>query len=333
MPRPPPRSTIAHLRRLVESELGDDVAQQSDHAMRGQFESVDVEDLRTDVAVQPDEPEVAGGEHAADGGHGRAAGERETELLVFVRGRDEFVGVRLDTDGDPDEDVLHDTELTGDLVEAVDLGHRVEHDVPDTGAAPRCAVRRRTCCCRAWRSCSAGKPACSATASSPPDATSSDNPSWCDPPRDLGAQERLRRVMHPCRRAERLGDLAAPRPEVVFVDDEQRRAVLLGEVGDRHSRDLQDTVVAATRVAGPHVRMEFVQFTRVAGTFGEGRGVRNLGVPGPGRVRVHIRSGAETPSSPRPLPSTWRAAAHSARRAVCRAPGSSSPCGRMRQAS
>ena len=86
------------------------------------------------MAVQPDEPEVAGGEHAADGGHGRATGERQTELLVFVRRGDEFVGVCLDTDGDPDEDVLHDTQLTGDLVEAVDLGHRVEHDVPDTGA-------------------------------------------------------------------------------------------------------------------------------------------------------------------------------------------------------
>ncbi len=85
------------------------------------------------MAVQPDQTQVAGLEDAGDGRHRLAAGQREPELLVLVCGRDELVRVRLDTDGDADQDVLHDAAAGRDLVEALDLDHRVEHDVPDPG--------------------------------------------------------------------------------------------------------------------------------------------------------------------------------------------------------
>ena len=101
--------------------------------MCGELEARDVEDLRPDVAVQSDEAQVFGGEHAPHRGHGRAAGQRQAELLVLVCGRDELVGVRLDADGDPHENVLNDAGRTGDRVEAFDLGHRVEHHVADAG--------------------------------------------------------------------------------------------------------------------------------------------------------------------------------------------------------
>jgi hypothetical protein len=50
-----------------------------------------------------------------------------------MRGGDELVGMSLDTDGDPHENVLDDARFTGDLVEAFNLGHRVEHDVANSG--------------------------------------------------------------------------------------------------------------------------------------------------------------------------------------------------------
>ncbi len=66
--------------------------------MRCHLETVDVEDLRTDVAVQADQPQVVGSEDATDCVDRRSPGQRETELLVLVCGGDEFVGMRFDAD-------------------------------------------------------------------------------------------------------------------------------------------------------------------------------------------------------------------------------------------
>ena len=67
-------------------------------------------------------------DHPAHRLRGVAAGQREAELLVLVRGRDELVGVRLDADRDPDHHrdrvrrraVLGQPGQPGDLVEGVD---------------------------------------------------------------------------------------------------------------------------------------------------------------------------------------------------------------------
>src|SRR6185437_6739635 len=82
-----------NLRGLVDTELGDHVAQQTDHAVCGDLEATDIEDLRADVAVQADQSQVVGGEYPPDRGHRRAVGQRQPELLVFVCGGDELVGV------------------------------------------------------------------------------------------------------------------------------------------------------------------------------------------------------------------------------------------------
>ena len=50
-------------------------------------------------------------------------------------------------------------------------------------------------------------------------------------------------------------------------------------------------------------------------------------------MTAYIRSGALTPSRPRPLASTMRVASHSQSRASVSAPGTSSPWGRTRQES
>ena len=55
---------------------------------------------------------------------------------------------------------------------------------------------RPTCCCRGTRCASGGKPACSATCSSPPVATSRSQALLGDEPRHRRAEERLARVRH-----------------------------------------------------------------------------------------------------------------------------------------
>ena len=216
------------LRGLLDAELGDHVAQQPDHAVRGELEPCDVEDLRADVTVQADQTQVVGREHPAHGVHGGAAGQRQAELLVLVRGRDELVGVRLDADRHADQHVLDDARVAGDRVEPFDLGHRVEHDVPDPGLDGRgelvdrfvVAVQRDPLG-REVRVQRDGEFAAAAHVER--------QPLLVDPAGHLAAQERLGGVAHVVAPAEGRGDVAAAGPEVVLVDDEQRRAVLLGE--------------------------------------------------------------------------------------------------------
>ena len=118
---------------LVDTEFGDDVTKQTDDAMGGDLEPRDVEDLRADMAVQSDEAEVVGLEDPPHRRHRRTAGQRQAELLVLVRGRDELVGVGFHADGDADQDILHHPGLAGDGVEPFDLGHRVQYHVTDAG--------------------------------------------------------------------------------------------------------------------------------------------------------------------------------------------------------
>src|SRR5690242_7018282 len=85
------------------------------------------------MAVQAHQSQVLRLENFADGVHGRTAGQRQPELLVLVRGGYELMGVRLDTDREANEDVLDGARLPRDGIEAVDLDHRVQNDVADTG--------------------------------------------------------------------------------------------------------------------------------------------------------------------------------------------------------
>ncbi len=205
------------LRGLVDAELGDHVAQQADHPVGGDLEAADVEDLRADVAVQAHQPEVVGGEHPPHRGHRRAVGQRQPELLVFVGGGDELVGVRFDADGDADQHVLDDAGLARDGVESLDLDHRIHHDVRDAGldgsgqlgdrfvvAVQRDSLGREVGMQRD-RQFAAG-------------ADVQRQAFLVDPARDLTAQEGLSGIVHVGAAAERRGDLAATRPEVVLVD-------------------------------------------------------------------------------------------------------------------
>ena len=133
---------------------------------------------------------------------------------------------------------------------------------------------------------------------------------FVDPARDLAAQEGLGRVVHVGAPTERRRHLPAAAAEVFLVDDEQRGSVLVGEVDVSSTPgNAGNSVVVASRVAGPHVRRQPEQLVgrlrRAAGLSGV-TGV--FGVPGAGGLDVHMRSGALTPSIRRPFAITWRVA-------------------------
>jgi hypothetical protein len=115
----------------VAAELGRHQAEQLRHPVRRQLEALGVEDLRPDVAVQPDQVEgvlVLDGEH----GLGRRAGDDgEPELLVLLAGRDELVGVRLDAGRDAHHDPLPHAGLGSDPAQPLDLDEAVDHDAAD----------------------------------------------------------------------------------------------------------------------------------------------------------------------------------------------------------
>ena len=154
-----------------------------------------------------------------------------------------------------------------------------------------------------------------------------------DPACYFAGQEGLSGIVHVGAAAERRRDLAAPRPEVVLIDHEQRGAVFLGERRQRHTGNADDSVVATNRVARPDIRGQLQQFVGARRARRNAGVVELFGVPGSGRVGVHIRSGALTPRMASPLAITWRVAWQSASRAVCSSLGSSSPCGNTRHES
>ena len=242
------------------------------------------------------------------------------------------MGVGFHADGDPNENILDDTGSTGDLVESLDLDHRVQHDVTDAGLDGRGQLFDRFVV--AVQGDSLGGKACMQGNGQLTAAGHVERKAlFIDPARHLGAQERLRGVADVLTATERGGDLAAARPEVVLVDHEDRGAELGGDIGDGHACDRDDAVIAADGVERPHVRGEREHVGRGLRPRRGAAVVDLLSVPWPGGMSVHMRSGAVTPRMARPLAMTWRVAWHSASRAVCRSPGASSPCGSTRQES
>ncbi len=186
--------------------------------------------------------------------------------------------------------------------------------------------------CRSIRS--PGKPARTATASSPPVHTSRPSPSSLDPAGHRGAEERLGGV-EDHRAAERLPVVAAAPAQVGLVQQEDRAAVLGHQVGDVVAAQGQAPAAVpgeAERPDGRVQRAQVVGGTAVQALVGELAGPRPGGV-GTHRRTAYIRSGALTPSSRSPLASTTRVASTSQSRARWVSVGSSSPRGSTRQAS
>src|SRR5674476_32285 len=105
---------------------------QPEHAAGRHLEAAGVEDLAADVGVQTQQGQACRVAQDATNRLGRLpAGQAEAELLVLVRGGDVLMGVRLDTDRDPDHDRCHDTESLGGAGHPLDLLEGVDHDAGD----------------------------------------------------------------------------------------------------------------------------------------------------------------------------------------------------------
>ena len=257
-----------------------------------------------------------------------AAGQREAELLVLVRGRDELVGVRLDADRHPDHhrDRVRRRAMFGQPGQPGDLVERVDDDGADlglhrggqlaqrlVGAVQRDPRRRESGPQREFQL--TGR------------ADVQGQPLVVQPVHDLGAQERLSGVVHALGAAEGVGEILAAAAEVGLVDHHQRGAVGQRQIPDVGAGQAERAVVVAGRAARPDVRVQQVQVGRSALR-------RPVGVQLAGawsrRMRPHIRSGAVTPSTARPLASTCWVAAHSQSRATVASVGGSSPIGSTR---
>src|SRR5690606_13869901 len=152
-------------------------------------------------------------------------------------------------------------------------------------------------------------------------------PFLVDPSRDGDGQERLAGVVDVCpgqaalgreRGRERLGEGAGASAQVVLVQDVRGRSVLGRDLTQVRAGDGEGTVPGAAHPGGPHATRCTVRFRRGHDAGGAVRGTGRAG---------HIRSGALTPSSARPLRSTWVVASLSHSRAVCTGSTGSSPRG------
>ena len=129
MPKPPPRSSSGSCGAGALGEVG----MQAEGTPGRDLEAIGVEDLRSDVGVDPDQVQRR---MVRTGGERRrrvAAGDGEAELLIFVGGRDVLVGVRLDPGGGSHHDPCPDPPLGGQGAEPVDLGEGVDDDPADPG--------------------------------------------------------------------------------------------------------------------------------------------------------------------------------------------------------
>ena len=163
---------------------------------------------------------MVGAEDPADGGDGIATGQRETELLVFVRGGDVFVGVRLHPHRHPHHDVLNDSGVAGDDVEAVDLGHRVHDDTSDAGL-DRVGEFVEGFVVAVQSDPLGRESGVQGHREFPSTGDVEGQTLLRNPPGDLPAQEGFGGVVHVDTPAEGRTHLAAAGPEVVLIDDEQ----------------------------------------------------------------------------------------------------------------
>ena len=212
----------------------------------------------TDVGVQADQLEARGGEHAADGLDGVARGEREAELLVLVRGRDELVGVRLDADGDPDQHRWPRRRGSAATSASRSISSNESTTMRPTPASTA-RVSSATDLLLPWKPIRAGsKPGAQGDAQLAAGADVEAQALLGDPARDRRAEERLARVVDVDAGegvAEGPGRGRGSRPRRATYS---RGAELGGEVGDRHPADDQ-LAVDLVRGRRPERRDERVE--------------------------------------------------------------------------
>ena len=297
-----------HLGEQVPGAGGQLGAQREDDARCG-LEARRVEDLAADVRVDADELELRAGQDSEQGRHRLAARDRQAELLVLVRCGDVLVAPGVHARGDADHDRGSSASAVGGVRgdgvgDAVHLDDRVDDD-PADARVERAPDLRVGLVVAVQADVGPGHPGAQRDGQLAARRRVDPQPLLVRPAGHGGAQERLARVVHVDRGAhgaergrEGLPVAARPGPEVRLVEHVGGRAVLGGQRAQVHPADAH-------------------------GAVGPDAGARRPDLP----VEAHIRSGAPTPSRPRPLASTCRVASLSHRRVRCTSPSASSPSG------
>ena len=248
------------LRHRSAHGLGE-LAVDADEPPRGLAEAVGREDLRADVAVQPEEVEARV--------RGDATPEldrsiqRQTELLVLVRSGEEIVGRGVHTAVHPDAHALSDPRRGRGLGDPLDLLLAVEHDDRDAdGHGVRDLLGRLVVAVESdpARVDAGGERDREFAAARDIDV----EPLLGHPARHLDAQERLACVVHGRIGAD-AGELplqggagvagALTRDRLVY--DVERRSEALDQLRRADVADLEHTAfAAATRGRGEHARLD-----------------------------------------------------------------------------
>ncbi len=186
-----------------------------------------------------------------DGGRGIL--QCEAELLILVRGREEVVGLGVDTAVDAEQHALRGAPSLDDRGEALDLDQAVDDDrahagldgLLELGDALVVAVEPE-----AGRVGARGEGHGELTAAAHIDREAL----FGDPAHDLGAEERLAGVVHARlhavkgrRGAEGVESASRVRAHLVLVHHIQRCAESLAQRGRGYAAELQHAVVVASR--------------------------------------------------------------------------------------
>ena len=268
------------------------------------------------MRVDAEQPQLGARQHGEQPLHrGRVPvgrRDREAELLVLVGRRDVLVAARVHPGGHADHHRRAASRSRGDGVgDPVDLHERVDDDPADARVErPRDLRVRLVVAVQA--DVRAGDPGAQRDRELAARGGVDAQALLVHPARDRDGQERLARVVDVDARA----DLRERRLERARGSRGRGRA-------GRPRRGRRPGCRArrrASRTSTPADRH---------GTVGR---PGDPGGPGlAGDRRAHIRSGALTPSRPRPLARTWRVASFSHRRVRCTSPTTSSPNGATRR--
>src|SRR5690606_38272850 len=238
------------------------------------------------------------------------AREREPELLVLVRCRDVLVPTGVHTRRNADHDGRDDARLGREISDALDLAERVDDDPSDPCVARRTDLRVGLVVA-VQADLSGGYASAQRDGELARRRRVDAQALGAHPARDGDREEGLSRVVDVHAGADRsegglegLPVVPGPRAQVALVEDEGGSAVLCRELTDADAGEGHLAVVVAHRSGGPR---------RAEG------GAR------------HMRSGAVTPRSSRPLASTWRVASLSHSRVRWVSETSSSPKGVTRR--
>ena len=239
-------------------------------------------DLAPEMTVQAVQLEPGGGMGLVDRPVGHAHRHAEAELRIVATGADEVVAPGLDAGRDAQLHADPTPELGTERRHARELGQVVDDDPPDAGAhALHELVRRLVVAVEEDPLGRETRPQGRVQLAGARDVER--QPRRGDQLRDPDDEQRLAGVSDRGIRRERVAPLGHPPLELGPVEDVQRGAEGAGERGDVDAADLDEAAAV------------------------EDRGARER--------RDHIRSGAETPSSPSAFTSVCRLATVSQKRA------------------